>query len=163
MSDNPFSDSTNPYQPSSAPPGPIVVDARSRLLPPAIILIVFALMTIAATLVQIPRLLDDDNVTLADVAVSFFPALINLAVITGAIHMIRLKSYSSAMTAAILSVIPVCSPCFILGIPFGIWAIIVLRNPAVQAQFHIEPKHLDHYRNAGSNPSERRVTESWPL
>jgi hypothetical protein len=61
--------------------------------------------------------------------------LMNLAVALGAVSMIRLKSYRSAYTAAILSIIPVCSPCFLLGIPFGIWAIVVLNRPEVKKRF----------------------------
>jgi hypothetical protein len=59
----------------------------------------------------------------------------NLAIALGAISMIRLKSYRSSYTAAILSVIPVCSPCFVLGIPFGIWAIVVLNRPGIKQLF----------------------------
>ncbi len=57
------------------------------------------------------------------------------AVIYGAIQMKNLRNYRSAMTAAIISIIPLLGPCCILGIPFGIWALIVLMQPDVKAAF----------------------------
>lgn len=147
MSDNPYSesapgnpfgtDASNPYQPPAHSHLELAPDPRSRVLPPAIILIILATMTCAVSLLQIPRVIAqaDENGGLSYVAGSFLPAVMNLAIICGAVKMARMKSYSSAMTAAILSVIPVCSPCIIFGIPFGIWAIIVLRDPRVKAEF----------------------------
>lgn len=45
-------------------------------------------------------------------------------------------AYNIAMAGAIISVIPCLgSPCCILGIPFGIWALVVLNDPAVKAGF----------------------------
>jgi predicted Zn finger-like uncharacterized protein len=47
-----------------------------------------------------------------------------------------LKSYGVAYAGAIISVIPVLgAPCCVLGIPFGIWALIVLNNPSVKSAF----------------------------
>lgn len=54
----------------------------------------------------------------------------------GAVCMLRLRGYRFAMVSAILSLIPLCSGCAFLGIPFGIWAIIVLRDPEVRSSFH---------------------------
>lgn len=59
----------------------------------------------------------------------------NVAVALGAVSMLRLKNYRTANMAAILAIIPVCSPCFVLGIPFGIWAIVVLHRPEVKQHF----------------------------
>jgi len=61
--------------------------------------------------------------------------LMNVAIVLGAISMLRLKNYRSAYTAAVLSLIPFCSPCFVLGIPFGIWALIVLHRADVKQRF----------------------------
>lgn len=52
----------------------------------------------------------------------------------GAMKMKALESYGLAMTAAILSIIPCFSFCCI-GIPFGIWALVVLLNAEVKAAF----------------------------
>jgi len=71
---------------------------------------------------------------------NFFNLLIGLVVaivvLLGAIRMKSLQSYGLAMTAAILSIIPCTSPCcFLIGTPIGIWALVVLNDPAVKAAF----------------------------
>lgn len=56
-------------------------------------------------------------------------------IIKGAINMLRLRNYKTAKSAAILCMLPLCSAGFILGIPFGLWALIVLNRPTVKAAF----------------------------
>ncbi len=47
-----------------------------------------------------------------------------------------LQSYGIAMTGAILAVIPcIGSPCCLLGVPFGIWALVVLSDAEVKGAF----------------------------
>lgn len=61
--------------------------------------------------------------------------LVGAAVIFyGAMKMKDLQSYGLAMTAAILALIPCFSICCI-GIPFGIWALVILLNQDVKAAF----------------------------
>jgi len=47
-----------------------------------------------------------------------------------------LRNYEFAFLAAILAMIPCVTPCCFLGLPFGIWAVIVLRKPGVKDAFH---------------------------
>jgi tRNA A-37 threonylcarbamoyl transferase component Bud32 len=54
--------------------------------------------------------------------------------VTGAIQMLRLRSYSLAATAAIVGMIP-WSPAWLISLPFGICACIVLGRPAVAEAF----------------------------
>jgi hypothetical protein len=63
--------------------------------------------------------------------------IIAVLILVGAIKMKALRSYEFAYAAAILSVIPCISPCcgWILGLIFGIWAMIVLAKPNVKSQF----------------------------
>lgn len=56
-------------------------------------------------------------------------------VLIGAIQMKRRKSYRLAFAAAVVASIPMVGPCCIVGIPFGIWAIVVLLKPEVQQSF----------------------------
>jgi len=56
--------------------------------------------------------------------------------LVGAVKMKNLESYGLAMTSAILMVIPALSPCCFIGIPFGIWALVVLADAQVRAAFH---------------------------
>jgi hypothetical protein len=48
----------------------------------------------------------------------------------------QLTSHGLAMAAAIIAMIPCFSPCCVLGLPFGIWALVVLSKPEVKSQFH---------------------------
>jgi len=61
--------------------------------------------------------------------------IIGIIIIVGALKMKRLESYGFAMAAAVLSMIPYLSPCCCLGLPFGIWAIVVLSDGQVRAAF----------------------------
>jgi phage FluMu protein Com len=61
--------------------------------------------------------------------------IIGLVIIVGAMKMKNLESYSFAMAAAIIAMIPCISPCCVLGLPFGIWALVVLNDPTVKAAF----------------------------
>ena len=56
-------------------------------------------------------------------------------VLYGAIQMKNLKNYSTARAAAYVSVIPLLGPCYVLGIPFGIWALVTLGKPDVKYLF----------------------------
>ena len=56
-------------------------------------------------------------------------------IIYGAIQMLKGNKYGLAKTAAILAIVPLTSCCFLLGIPVGIWALIVLAKPEVKAIF----------------------------
>ncbi|MDP7020721.1 MAG: hypothetical protein QGG36_33350 [Pirellulaceae bacterium] len=57
------------------------------------------------------------------------------AIAFGSLAMIRLRNYTAAWTAAILAVVPICSPLIIFGIPFGMWALVLLLKPEVREQF----------------------------
>ena len=56
-------------------------------------------------------------------------------IIYGAMKMMRLENYGLAMAASIIAMVPCLSPCCCLGIPVGIWSIVVLTNAEVKAAF----------------------------
>lgn len=146
MSNQPLSElpDSNPY---AAPASELGSDSSANpLLIPAIILLTLSLLFVLLILASIPgqiarmRAIDTSTPEGAGRMVGSVGGLtlwllMNLGVVLGAISMIRLKSYRSAYTAAVFSVIPFCSPCFLLGIPFGIWAIVVLNRPEVKQRF----------------------------
>ncbi len=69
-------------------------------------------------------------------ALSVLPAVGGLVILFGGIQMIRAKSRGLGMTAAILAMIPCFASCgCVLGIPVGIWALVVLGRPDVKAAF----------------------------
>ena len=51
------------------------------------------------------------------------------------LHMRTLRSYSFCVVGAILACVPCSGPCYLLGIPFGLWALIVLNRPDVRDAF----------------------------
>jgi hypothetical protein len=66
------------------------------------------------------------------------PALASLAgipIVVGALKMKRLQSRRFALASSILAMIPRFSPAFLLGVPMGIWSLIVLTDPDVEAAF----------------------------
>ena len=69
------------------------------------------------------------------IAYVFFMGLFNVWIIRGAWEMIRLRSYSAARSSAIISCVPCVGPCFVFGLPFGIWALVRLNDPRVKQAF----------------------------
>jgi hypothetical protein len=62
--------------------------------------------------------------------------LIQAFIIWGAMQMRQLRSYGAAMAASILGMVPCFFPCCCpLGLPFGIWALVVLLRPEVKTAF----------------------------
>lgn len=59
----------------------------------------------------------------------------NSIVLAGSLKMLKVRSYSFAKAASIISLIPCIGPCYVAGIPFGIWALVVLGKPEVKAAF----------------------------
>ncbi len=57
-------------------------------------------------------------------------------ILYGALKMKKLESYGWAMTSSIIAMIPCISPCCLLGLPIGIWALVVLAKPEVKSSFH---------------------------
>jgi hypothetical protein len=53
----------------------------------------------------------------------------------GGLKMKNLESYGLAMAASIIAVIPCIGSCCCVGIPVGIWSLIVLNKPEVKAGF----------------------------
>ncbi len=137
----------NPYlPPTQAPTTQPPSEPGNPLQIPAICLLVFSGLHLFGIMIALPGLVVDwteldlstsrgmGELTGGVVAVVIWVAVI-LAIIFGAICMIRLRGFRQAQVAAILAIIPICSPCYIMGIPFGIWALVQLNSPAVRGRF----------------------------
>ena len=61
----------------------------------------------------------------------------SVLILVGAKKMKSLQSYQFSLAAAGLSLVPCLTPCsgFLLGLAFGIWALVVLRRPDVKSHF----------------------------
>jgi hypothetical protein len=62
-------------------------------------------------------------------------AVLSTLTVIGSIQMMRMKSWGLGVTASILSMINFGSCCCILGLPFGIWALVLLMKPEVKDAF----------------------------
>ena len=60
---------------------------------------------------------------------------IAIFVIFAALRMLSLRSYPLCVVASILAMIPCISPCCLLGLPIGIWALVILLSQDVKAAF----------------------------
>ncbi len=53
----------------------------------------------------------------------------------GGLRMLKLENYGWCIAASIIALVPCLSPCCCLGLPAGIWALVVLSKPEVKAAF----------------------------
>jgi hypothetical protein len=56
-------------------------------------------------------------------------------VLIGAIQMLRMRTFGVAVAGAIVAMLNLASYCCLLGLPFGIWALVVLFRPEVRGNF----------------------------
>jgi hypothetical protein len=57
-------------------------------------------------------------------------------VLYGALKMKKLESFGVCVAASIIAMIPCTCPCCLLGLPMGIWALVVLNQPDVRPHFN---------------------------
>jgi hypothetical protein len=77
-----------------------------------------------------------DGTEQAALPVYLVHAVVALVVLLGGVKMLSLSGRGLAITGSVLAMIPcVNSLCCILGLPVGIWALVVLSNPEVKAAF----------------------------
>jgi len=144
----------NPYQSPSqfgSSPRP---DLSGKVKPPAIALlvvaplgIVFALFDLVIRLINlssgnVPVIFDQPGAQEGAMVGAWIGAggdviaiICQIVVIIGALNMMKMQNYGLALTACVLSVIPCLSACCVLGMPFGIWGLIVLNDPNVKSAF----------------------------
>ena len=67
---------------------------------------------------------------------------VSILIILGAVRMMNLQSYRFALAAAILALLPLTFM-VVVGVPFGIWALVVLARQRVKAAFPERPPAAD--------------------
>jgi hypothetical protein len=70
--------------------------------------------------------------------VAFLCIIYNGFMIIGAVKMQNVESYGWSMTAAIMGILPFSF--WLVSLPYGIWALIALRDEKVIAGFHYKPE-----------------------
>lgn len=132
--------------------------ARQQVSTPAILLMVTGGLGIASSLVSLvqsilgrgaalpPQLYDDPNLAQFRVMIEqlqsngwifnlFGLALCGL-VFYGGLKMKNLENFGLAMAASIIAIIPCFTGCCcIIGLPAGIWSLVVLNKPEVKSAF----------------------------
>lgn len=66
---------------------------------------------------------------------SFVGILVAAFVIYASLKMKELDQWGICVAASILAMVPCISPCCIVGLPVGIWSLVVLTRPEVKAAF----------------------------
>jgi len=69
------------------------------------------------------------------VPLNLLALILGLLTLLAGIKMLQRRSYGLVMTGVILGMLPCLSPCCCTGLPFGIWALVVLSNPEVRNSF----------------------------
>jgi hypothetical protein len=130
-------------------PGP---DVAERVKGPAIGLIVTAILGVVAQIASIIFNLAGTSIMARSgmpkeamtnmlsgavgVVFNVIAILLSGLILFGAMKMKKLESYGLAMAASIIAMIPCISPCCLVGLPIGIWALVVLSKPEVKSAFH---------------------------
>jgi len=134
----------SPYQSPRAPGmrTSSLAAASDRVKAPAICLIVLSsiclvLLCLMALAFAVAFAVDADmsDNAVVQAILCFIQLPISIVMLVGSISMLRLRNRGLAITAAVLGAIPAISPCCLLGLPFGIWALTVLNDPQVQRAF----------------------------
>ncbi|MGB2763451.1 MAG: hypothetical protein WBC02_12090 [Candidatus Aminicenantaceae bacterium] len=71
----------------------------------------------------------------AGVASSIVGILVAAFIIYAALKMKELNQWGLCVAASVLAMIPCISPCCILGLPIGIWCLVILMRPEVKEAF----------------------------
>jgi hypothetical protein len=133
-------------------------NARDAVSTPAILLMVVGAITALAAIVGVFQNLAGSNqaameqilnnpeipegmksglaaMTKGGIFTSLFQLALGAVTFFGALKMKNLGSYGLAMAASIIACIPCFGSCCCIGIPVGIWSLIVLNKPEVKSAF----------------------------
>jgi hypothetical protein len=122
--------------------------ALADLRPPAIALLVTGLLGLAADLLSLWAWMRLPEEALERFPLGLTPpppgamiaalaifTLLSAVVALGAMQMLSLRWYPLALAGSLLAMINLANACCLLGVPFGIWALVVLLRPDVREAF----------------------------
>ncbi len=84
--------------------------------------------------------------------VGFVGLLQGIVVIIGARQVQRLEAYQFAVLSSFVAMLP-CSPAFLIGMPIGIWTLVMLRGSEVKAAF--QGGYVETKLETGPPPKDR--------
>ena len=150
MSGDVLTHDLNPYAPPPAAaeeaPPLSTVEVKARLRKPALGLLASAVWGIGVALFlgamvaieklnRLPRFTEQDQTEVLTITCMLLAFLMVAGTIArGALAMLNATDLYAARNAAILALLP-CGGAWIVGLPFGIWALVVLRDPRVKHEF----------------------------
>ena len=139
---------TNPYTPTHESEDTGKITSSSTALPAGLLVLLliptllydawFAIYVIAADLMNASKSIGWSFSMVRDwgfliKVVVVFSA--HFLILVGAIRMWCKRSYWLAVASCVVSLIPVLTPALILGIPVGLWGLVVLRRDDVRSAF----------------------------
>ena len=129
---------------------------RQRVKIPAIGLIISGAMNFLALAIVLVTVSIGRGASIFFLMIPVLACFVGLFTIAGARRMLRLQSYGWAVTVGILAILPV-SAGFMLSVPMGIWALIVLYRRDVQEAFAVHEKKKQEAKDL--QPSPNPITE----
>jgi hypothetical protein len=168
MPPDPLPHDPNPYAPpqptdGAAAPPLSAIEVKARLRTPAYGLLASAVWGIGVALFlgatvtleklhRWPHLTVRDQCDLAGYGCTLLAfVLVAVTIARGAWAMLHITEYFAARNAAMLALLP-CGGAWIIGLPFGIWALWVLRDPRVQEEFRRRRPWRNLWRRATTTP-----------
>jgi hypothetical protein len=144
----------NPYSsptPFAAPSPNMQQVVAGRVTPPAIALLVVGVLGIAVSLFNVayafgepvadpnaPAIVQEmqrgSKGPLA-IGVQTVFVLVNGLIILGSVQMMRLRMWGLAVAASIVAMLNFGTFCCVLGLPIGVWSLVILMLPEVKAGF----------------------------
>src|SRR5687768_8267135 len=137
---------------SQPPPTYVVIDPRQQVQTPGLLLTIVGI--VGAVLQVLSLVLNMVGVGVGAIGASEMPEFVGqmmsgvigivfsaIAIAVGlfiayaGMQMRQLRNYTLSMIGAIVAMIPCLSPCCCLGLPVGIWALVVLFKPGVRDAF----------------------------
>jgi len=83
--------------------------------------------------------------TVLTYGISVLSLLLAPVIIYGAVRMMQGKNYRMARVAAMVAINPFTACCFVVSVPIGIWAMVLLGKPEVKAVFATDPAERNIY------------------
>jgi hypothetical protein len=111
--------------------------ASSRVRLPATALLVVGLLDVVMAVVIVVSgfFTGSFNLGTAEGVIGLFVLAAAVVIVLGAFRMGRLRGLGLARAACVLAMIPCVSTCFVVGVPAGVWGLVVLAAPEVKAAF----------------------------
>jgi hypothetical protein len=137
--ENPYASPTAPTEHYAGPDGLSELSHQlicDKVAGPAIGLIVLGIANLLLLGIMFVSFVDEGDWSLVGIS-AVLMATKGGILIAGGVQMKRLRGYGTAMTAAILAVVP-CSCCWIAELPIGVWALVVLSDGFVKRAFEQE-------------------------